>query len=411
MQFARDGRSPMEFTGERYVPGAAGQEELYIEHMSRYRFARGLAAGRRVLDVGSGCGYGTYHLAAGGAELTLGIDVSPEAVGFARCNYRHPHLCFAVMDASRLGLGDRFHLVTCFELIEHVEDAQAVLRGVHRVLDDSGVFVVSTPNKATYVAGGEDGKNPFHVREYYREEFEDLLGNVFHSVRVLGQHWVEGMALGPHPALAGCGEVGAGRLPEDGVPAYRPATDNGAASDCGVGGAAAPDCGVGSAAASDCGAGGAATWDRRAGGAPDSGPGSGCIGSGEPPYFVAVCAKRDLLDDVIPSLSPVAFYGRAVRYDSLKEAALALEREFDLRGEWAMGLDRDIGLKDKTIRGLQRELAELRNQFGERGRWAERLNGELRQSGALVERLAEENRCLRESLAARRPAGWSKVTK
>jgi len=371
----------MEFTGERYVPGAVGQEELYIEHMSRYRFARGLAAGRRVLDVGSGCGYGTYHLAAGVAELTLGIDISPEAVAFARRNYRHPSLSFAVMDASRLSLRDRFHLVTCFELIEHVEDAQAVLKGVHRVLDDSGVFVVSTPNKATYVAGGEDGKNPFHVREYYREEFEDLLADAFPSVRILGQHWVEGMALNPHPALVGCGEVRAGRLLEDKGPCPIDLTDNGATSDCSTGGA------------------------------DDGRPHSGCIGGGEPPYFIAICAKRDVLDDVIPSLSPMAFYGRAVRYDSLKKAALELEREFDLRGEWAKGLDREIDRKDKTIRSLQRELAELRNQFAGRGRWAERLNGELRQSGALVERLAEENRHLRESLTAQRPAGWNKVSK
>jgi SAM-dependent methyltransferase len=370
----------MEFTGERYVPGAAGQEELYIEHMSRYRFATGLAAGRRVLDVGSGCGYGTCHLAAGGAELTLGIDISSEAVAFARRNYRHPGLCFAVMDASRLSLGGRFHLVTCFELIEHVEDARAVLRGVDRVLDDSGVFVVSTPNKATYVAGGEDGKNPFHVREYYREEFEGLLEDVFPAVRVLGQHWIEGMALGPHPALAGCGEVRAGRLPEDRGPSLSHLTDSGASSGCNADYAA------------------------------DSEAHPTCAGSGEPPYFIAICAKHDVLDDAIASLSPVAFYGRAVRYDSLKEAARRLEREFDRRGEWAQGLDREIHVKDMTIRSLQRELAELRNRFGERGRWAERLNGELRQSGALVERLAEENRHLRESLAARRQAGWSKVT-
>ena len=381
----------MEFTGERYVPGVVGYEELYIEHMSRYRFARGLGVGRRVLDVGSGCGYGTCHLVGGGAELTLGIDISSEAVAFARGNYRHPGLYFAVMDASRISLKARFQLVTCFELIEHVEDAQAVLKGVHRVLDDKGVFVVSTPNKATYVAGGEDGNNPFHVREYYREEFEDLLCGTFAAVRVLGQHWVEGMALSPHPALVGCGEVRAGRLPEDRGPSCSPATDNAAISDCGAGDAAAPGYGTG--------------------GAEESEPGSGCIGSGEPPYFIAVCAKHEIVDDVIPSLSPVAFYGGAVRYDGLKEAARQLEREFDRRGEWAQGLDREIGLKDKTIRSLQRELAELRDQFGERARWAERLNGELRQSGALVERLAEENRGLRESLAARRAAGWGKVAK
>jgi len=370
----------MEFTGERYVPGAAGQEEIYVEHMSRYRFAEGLAGGRWVLDVGSGCGYGTYHLATVGAGLALGIDISPEAVAYSRSNYRHPRLCFAVMDASRLRLRSGFHLATCFELIEHVEDAQVVLQGVHEVLDESGVFVVSTPNKATYVAGGEAGKNPFHVREYYREEFKDLLGSVFPSVRVLGQHWVEGMALRPHPVLEGRDVVRAASLRIAGGGTAIPMTD-GAASD--------PACGCATAGEAH----------------------SNCAACGEPPYFIGLCAKNDILDDVIRKLNPLAFYGRALRYESLKAAAMRLEREFDRRGEWARGLDREIGSRDETIRSLQRELAEVRNEFNERGRWAERLNGELRRSGALVERFAEENRHLRESLAARRPAGRSKVAK
>ena len=340
----------MEFTGERYVPGAAGQEELYIEHMSRYQFVRGLANGQRVLDVGSGCGYGTHHLATGGAELALGIDKSIEAVEFSRCNYRHPNLSFAVMDAERLSLADRFGLVTCFELIEHVEDAHAVLEGVYQVLDSSGVFVVSTPNKATYVAGGEGGENPFHVREYCGEEFEGLLRGTFPAVRILGQHWVEGTALCAHLDVERCNEVRAARLPaEDGTSACA-AADTAATSTFAHG--------------------------------------------GEPPYFIALCAKQAILDDITPRLEPLAFYYRAVRYERLKEATLQLEREFDQRGQWAQQLDRENNSKDKTIRTLRCELEELRKEFDDRGRWAQRLNGELRQSGALVERLAEENRRL-----------------
>jgi SAM-dependent methyltransferase len=346
----------MEFTGERYVPGAAGLEELYVEHMSRYDFAKGLAAGRRVLDVGCGCGYGTHHLAAG-ADFVLGVDRSGEAVEYARENYPHPQLAFAVMDAARLCLEGRFGLVTCFELIEHVEDPEAVLRGVHDLLDDSGVFMVSTPNKATYRAGGEDGRNPFHFREYHRDEFEGLLNTIFPSVRILYQRWVEGMVIGPHRDLDCGGDVRAGSLPADGA---RPRVSE-----------------------------------------PDM----------EPPYFMGICARRPILDAALADLRPAALCSRAVRYDGLKEAARRLEHEFDRRGKWAQELDRAIHSKDETIRALMGEIADMRKQFDERGRWAERLNGELRQSGALVERLAEENRCLRDALAAKRPAGWTRVIK
>jgi SAM-dependent methyltransferase len=354
----------MEFTGERYVPGAAGFEELYVEHMSRYEFVRALAPGRRVLDVGSGCGYGTYHLATGGADLTVGIDLSPEAVEYSRRHYTHPKLFFAVMDAQRLDFKSRFDIVTCFELIEHVEGAEAVLSGVSRMMDQAGLFIVSTPNKATYVAGGEDGKNPFHVREYYREEFEDLLRRAFAQVRLLGQYWLEGMALTSHPALSEPGPVRAGYLPLD--EATSPDAETGANP-------------------------------------------TGQSGAAEPPYFIALCANQDVIDDALRDLSPIAFYPRAVRYGALQEAARGLEGEFNRRGEWAQGLERECHAKDKAIESLRLEIAQLREEFDERGRWAQRLNGELRQSGALVERLAEENRGLREALSARRPAGGSRV--
>lgn len=324
--------------------------------MSRYEFAKGLVEGRRVLDIGCGCGYGTYHLASGGALVTVGIDRSVEAVEYSLRNYRHPRLSFAVMDAARLSLKGRFDVVTCFELIEHVEDAHDLLEGVRRVMDETGVFMVSTPNKATYVAGGEGGKNPFHTREYSKDEFADLLRGVFASVRILGQHWVDGMALGPHTALSGCAETYAGLLPRDKVPA--------------------PAAGGGTKPASDT----------------DS----------EPPYFIGLCAKRDILDEVIGNLRPLAFYGRSVRYDTLKQATKQLEQEFDRRGEWAQSLDGELKARDKMIRDLQLDLEE-------RGEWAQRLNAELRQSGGLVERLADENRRLRESLSDRRPSGGSKV--
>ena len=49
--------SGLEFTGERFVPGVRG--EIWIEHWHRYHFAARCVAGKRVLDVACGEGYGT----------------------------------------------------------------------------------------------------------------------------------------------------------------------------------------------------------------------------------------------------------------------------------------------------------------------------------------------------------------
>ena len=45
------------FTGERFIPGVQG--EIWLEHWHRYHFAARWAAGKRVLDVACGEGYGS----------------------------------------------------------------------------------------------------------------------------------------------------------------------------------------------------------------------------------------------------------------------------------------------------------------------------------------------------------------
>ena len=70
----------LEFTGERYLPGVAG--EIWMEHWHRYHFAASFVAGKRVLDVASGEGYGSALLARTAAHVT-GADLSAEAVAHA----------------------------------------------------------------------------------------------------------------------------------------------------------------------------------------------------------------------------------------------------------------------------------------------------------------------------------------
>ena len=74
-------------TGERVIPELQREELVYAEHLVRYRLAAQFAPGRRVLDVGSGEGYGTALLAAAGADSAIGIDLDEESVAHARARY------------------------------------------------------------------------------------------------------------------------------------------------------------------------------------------------------------------------------------------------------------------------------------------------------------------------------------
>ncbi len=74
----------MNFTGERYLPEIGGF--IRAEHLHRYRLACTLAAGKDVLDVACGEGYGADLLASVARSVT-GVDVSAETVEHAIDNY------------------------------------------------------------------------------------------------------------------------------------------------------------------------------------------------------------------------------------------------------------------------------------------------------------------------------------
>lgn len=170
-----------EVTGERLLPEEQHGELVHAEHLARYRVAAGLAKGRRVLDAACGEGYGSALLAAAGATSVTGVDIDEPTVHRARERYG---LNFEVADVGSLPFdAGEFGLVVCFETIEHVQDPKAMLAELSRVLDPAGLLVISTPNKHEYLV-----ENDFHTREFFHEEFVDLLGGLFPSVRPLYQH-------------------------------------------------------------------------------------------------------------------------------------------------------------------------------------------------------------------------------
>lgn len=176
----------MEFTGERFIPGA-GSSELFHEHVHRYRLASRFAAGARVLDVGSGEGFGTALLQAAGAADCLGVDIDPEAVAHARDRYAGHGLTYAQASGIDTGLPDGSRdLITCFEVIEHIEDPGGVAREIARVLAPGGVALISTPETIAYNAL-TGAPNPFHVAEMTRDEFTALLEPLFPVVTMLEQ--------------------------------------------------------------------------------------------------------------------------------------------------------------------------------------------------------------------------------
>jgi 2-polyprenyl-3-methyl-5-hydroxy-6-metoxy-1,4-benzoquinol methylase len=177
------GELALAYTGERMVPEANRGQLIYIEHLARYMFAARLAEGKRVLDFGSGEGYGASILSNHGAASVSAIDISPLAIDHAQMKYPHHSIDFVCADCLKAPFADdSFDLVTSFEVIEHLTDHAGYIREVRRVLNDEGYLVISTPNIAT-----SSGNNEFHLRELGFDEFVTLLKANFNHVKLFAQ--------------------------------------------------------------------------------------------------------------------------------------------------------------------------------------------------------------------------------
>jgi 2-polyprenyl-3-methyl-5-hydroxy-6-metoxy-1,4-benzoquinol methylase len=176
--------SNLEFTGERMVPGKV-DSILLREHVARYRFALEHAEGKKVLDVACGVGYGSYILAAK-ARNVVGLDISKDAIDFAKLNYSAPNMEFTVSDVLSIPFDDKsFDLIVAFEIFEHLADTQKFLNELKRVYKDGGMIILSTPNRDYPKSTVE---NPFHLKEYDLDEFTNEIRNVFPGeIEIFGQ--------------------------------------------------------------------------------------------------------------------------------------------------------------------------------------------------------------------------------
>lgn len=175
----------MEFTGERFVPSEEG--EIRQEHLHRYAWCLPAAAGKDVLDIACGEGYGSAALARV-ARSVVGVDISAEAVEHARVRYGDAsNLRYEQGSAAAIPLADdSVDMVVSYETVEHLHEQEDMLAEIRRVLRPDGVLVMSSPNRVTY-SEKAGYHNEFHVRELDFDEFAALLARQFPAVRFLGQ--------------------------------------------------------------------------------------------------------------------------------------------------------------------------------------------------------------------------------
>jgi O-antigen biosynthesis protein len=196
MSIRRPAGSPrlIDWPGEPSVPGAPDVQVVH-EHLHRYLWAAHLVGSRRVLDLGSGEGFGATILAET-AEYVLGVDIDGVSVEHSRLNYAAKNLEFAVGTALDLSAyaDESFEAVVALEVIEHVPEQDRVLAEIARVLTNDGILVMSTPERRSHRKSGLEA-NSVHRPALPLNRLLELVGRQFRHVACWGQCAITGSYL------------------------------------------------------------------------------------------------------------------------------------------------------------------------------------------------------------------------
>ncbi len=155
-------------SGSEYFDAQAERWETLYRSKAAFRdrlalFTRELRelvpSGGRVLDVG--CGPAVMSLAFSEMGYSVvGVDRAPNMIGCAnRARQRHrvENAEFLVMDAMKLAFAsESFDAVVCSSLVEYIENDEAFLRGLARLVRPGGALLISVPHKASVLGRMED---------------------------------------------------------------------------------------------------------------------------------------------------------------------------------------------------------------------------------------------------------------
>jgi len=174
------------------IPDRFSTRAFYIQHLAPYEYAKQFAAGKTVLDAGTGDGYGARYLAKTAKEV-IGIDINSQGIEAAQqASCGKNNLKFAINSVLDLDFPDEhFDVVISSQVVEHIEldKLDRYLCEIRRVLKKDGVFFISTLNLMSNLKGKSPhqyDKSPQHIKEFTSQQLKDFLDTRFSGVDILG---------------------------------------------------------------------------------------------------------------------------------------------------------------------------------------------------------------------------------
>lgn len=136
-----------------------------------------------ILDIGCGAGTISMYLASKGNRVK-GVDISPKAIQAAKESSKINNLSNITFETCNFPIkipNGKYDIITCFEVIEHLNDDDMALRMMNQLLKKNGILIISTPseNAPLYKLGyaKKFDKEVGHLRRYTLQKLTNLAVN------------------------------------------------------------------------------------------------------------------------------------------------------------------------------------------------------------------------------------------
>jgi SAM-dependent methyltransferase len=147
-------------------------KETFKLHIDRYTFACKHTHGT-VLDMACGVGYGSFFIAdtCDKVESVTGVDISIDAIEYAKKRYNHQKIQFFNSDAKTFDNGNKYDSIVSLETIEHILEPCKLISNFSNLLKPEGKIVASVPITPSVDV------NPHHISDFTKKSFFKLFNN------------------------------------------------------------------------------------------------------------------------------------------------------------------------------------------------------------------------------------------